>query len=288
MPPGAVGGLGKAYLCCLAVNRRSLRRRGLWRGWGRAIIGRMLRELRVHLLPALFQPAELCGGLAVVIDLLRASTTIVHALAAGATKVVPCLEVEQARVYAAEHEAEAVVLGGERGGELIEGFDLDNSPLSYTPHRVAGRTVVFTTTNGTRALLRAREADRVLIGAFVNLSAVLRVLEGDERPVHLICAGTRGRFSAEDVLCAGALAAGVAAAAGVEQWDDDAARVAASYFESNAAPGSQRAAIRGSAGGRDLVALGFEADIERAAQWDLFDIVPEFDAAAGIIRGATW
>ena len=248
----------------------------------------MLRELRVHLLPELFQPAELRGGLAVVIDLLRASTTMAHALAAGATKVVPCLEVEQARVYAAEHEAEAVVLGGERGGELIEGFDLDNSPLSYTPDRVAGRTVVFTTTNGTRALLRAREADRVLIGAFVNLSAVLRVLEGDERPVHLICAGTRGRFSAEDFLCAGALAAGVAAVAGVEQWDDDAARVAAGYFDINAAPAAQRRALRGSAGGRDLAALGFEADIERAAQWDLFDIVPEFDAAAGVIRGATW
>lgn len=246
-----------------------------------------MRNVRVHLLPTVFEPAELRGGLAVVIDLLRASTTIVHALAAGAARVVPCLEVDEARGYAAAHPGEPLVLGGERGGVRIDGFDLDNSPLRYTAEAVSGRTVVFTTTNGTRALLRSREADRVLVGAFVNLNTVLGLLVNDSRPVHLVCAGTRGRFSAEDFLCAGALACGLAAAAGVETWPDDATRLAVDAYRAQAGNrGALRQALRGSQGGRDLLGLGQAADLDRSAEWDRFAVVPEFFPATGEIRAA--
>src|SRR5579864_1736813 len=121
----------------------------------------MSRKLFVHLLPALFEPAELEGGVAVVLDVLRASTTIVHALGAGAGSVVPCGEVDETRRLAATFPAESVVLGGERGGTRIGGFDLDNSPASYTNERVHGKTVAFTTTNGTQALIRSRAARRI-------------------------------------------------------------------------------------------------------------------------------
>ncbi len=152
----------------------------------------MTRDVFVHLLPFLFQPDELRGGTAVVIDVLRASTTITHALAAGANAVIPCEEIEEARQIAANLPATEVVLGGERDSKKIEGFDLDNSPLKYTPETVGGKTVVFTTTNGTRALSLSQQTEHILLGSFVNLNAVIASLAADNRALHLVCAGTRG------------------------------------------------------------------------------------------------
>src|SRR5262245_10548300 len=126
------------------------------------------REVHVHLLPSLAPPGRLGGGVAVVIDVLRATTTIVHALAAGCACVRPCAEVEEARTLAGSLPAGKVLLGGERGGAPIPGFDLGNSPREYTPAVCRGLTLVLTTTNGTRALLRAAEAERVLVAAFCN------------------------------------------------------------------------------------------------------------------------
>src|SRR5437588_11301059 len=118
------------------------------------------RDVRVHLLPELAPAGCLAGGIAVVVDVLRATTTIVHAMAASCTCVRPCAEVEEARELAGQMRAGRVVLGGERGGVPLPGFDVGNSPREYTSKLCRGRTVVLTTTNGTRALLRAAEADR--------------------------------------------------------------------------------------------------------------------------------
>src|SRR5438874_11853400 len=127
------------------------------------------RQIDVYLLPALVEPAELAGKTVVVIDVLRATTTIITALANGATQVIPCLEIDEARKAAADFGSPAI-LGGERGGRPIAGFDLGNSPAEYSREQVAGKTVVFTTTNGTRALLRCKAARRVLLGAFISFS----------------------------------------------------------------------------------------------------------------------
>lgn len=152
----------------------------------------MIHDVHVHLLPNLFEPEEFRGGVAVILDILRASTTIVHALAHGAARVIPTGEIAEARRVAGGLPVGSVLLGGEREGLQIEGFDLDNSPFAYTPELVKGRTIVFTTTNGTRALLRSDRADRVLIGSFVNLQAVVDDLAQEDRPVHLVCAGDKG------------------------------------------------------------------------------------------------
>src|SRR4051812_42560200 len=109
------------------------------------------KRIDVYLLPALVEPEALSGSTVVVIDVLRATTTIVHALAAQAVEVAPFRDVEDARRLANDLGNKAV-LGGERGGVPIPGFDLGNSPAEYTSERVAGKTVIFTTTNGTRAL----------------------------------------------------------------------------------------------------------------------------------------
>ena len=116
------------------------------------------RDVHVHLLPELAPPGRLAGGLALVIDVLRATTTIVHALAAGCTAVRPCVHVEEARQLAGEMRAGRVLLAGERGGVPVPGFDLGNSPHEYTAKLCQGKTVVLTTSNGTRALARAAEA----------------------------------------------------------------------------------------------------------------------------------
>jgi 2-phosphosulfolactate phosphatase len=230
----------------------------------------------VHFLPNLFQPHDLRGGIAVAIDVLRASTTIVHALAAGAKAVVPCEDVDEARRAAANLPASDVVLGGERGGVLIDGFDLDNSPAAYTPQTVKRKTVVFTTTNGTRALLRCREADRVLIGAFVNLQAVVDAVLETGRPVHLVCAGTCGEITAEDVLCAGAFVDSIIQFEPRTQLANDSAQIAVEFFQQSMRTGKLAAALQRSLGGRNLRELGFDADIELAAERDRFDVVPEF------------
>src|SRR6516164_2036425 len=101
------------------------------------------RDVQVHLLPELAPPGRLTGGLAVVIDVLRATTTMVHALAAGCTAVRPCAEVDEARELAGSMRAGRVLLGGERGGLAPPGFDLGNSPREYTPRVCRGNTLVL-------------------------------------------------------------------------------------------------------------------------------------------------
>ena len=160
----------------------------------------------VHLLPSLIPSGALRGGVAVVIDVLRASTTIVHALAHGCEAVIPCAEVDEARRVAAGLPPGRAILRGERQGVPIPGFDLGNSPGEYTEEACRGKTLVMTTTNGTRALLASLEAETVLVGAFVNFAATVQRLIHEARPVHIVCAGTEGRISYEDSLLAGAFA----------------------------------------------------------------------------------
>ena len=233
----------------------------------------------------MFSPEDLRGGVAVVIDVLRASTTIVQALAAGAEAVIPCGEVAEAQAITANLSAGSYLLGGERGGVRIEGFDLGNSPLEYTPEKVAGRTIVFTTTNGTRALKRCLSAEQIVIGSFANLEAVAKAVDQTGRPIHLVCAGTDGELSAEDVLCAGALVAGLEKFRGREILsENDACRLAYELYVSHSHDETLlRDALRESAGGRNLTALGYQADIEWAARRNRHPIVPEYNPATGRI-----
>lgn len=240
----------------------------------------MVRDIRVHLLPVLFEPDDVRGGVAVILDILRASTTIVHALANGASAVIPTLTVEDARTHAGAFASRTdYLLGGEREGVLIDGFDLDNNPFAYSADVVAGKTVIFTTTNGTKALHRAAAAQRILIGSFVNLQAVVDVLAEDRRPIHLVCAGTKGKITSEDVLCAGAIIDRLLQEFGQrdEQLVDDQAQLAlAAYVHATATEHGLRQALRNSFGGRNCRRLGFDTQIDRAATCDMFDLVPEY------------
>ena len=207
-----------------------------------------------------------------MIDVLRATTVIAHALDAGASRIVPCLEVDKARQIKASDAADNVLLGGERGGLPIDGFDLGNSPQDYTAERVSGRAIAFTTTNGTRALESCRGASRVVTAAFVNLSAACASLTTAEH-VEIVCAGTNGQPTREDILAAGAICESLGAG-----WTaNDAAAIARAAWTSVSRSLAEE--LRDTQGGRNLIRLGLEGDIEVAAEADRFACVPVLDQA---------
>jgi 2-phosphosulfolactate phosphatase len=208
---------------------------------------------------------------AVAIDVLRATTTIVYALAAGCREVRPCADVDEARRLAGELPAGNVLLGGERGGVRLPDFDLGNSPGEYTAKACAGQILVLTTTNGTRALIRAAEADRVLVAAFVNFSAVCEQLRQERRPVHVVCAGYEGEPAMEDILLAGAMVDCICDEEDVRL--NDSARLAWDAFENHGQV--LRGAFEVAKGGAHLISLGFASDIAAALEIDKFTLVPE-------------
>lgn len=250
----------------------------------------MTRHLNVHLLPSLFEPSDLEGGIAVVIDVLRATTTIAYALEHGALGIIPCESIEEAVAQrdikrdegnSARADSERMLLGGEREGEPISGFDLSNSPSEWTSEAVSNREIAFTTTNGTRALLRSTKAARIVTGAFANLRAVVDFLSAESRPVHLVCAGTVGKVSTEDSLFAGAIVDHLLRCQpedGEAVWElCDASRlVLAHWKEAAESHDGLFHAMKSGSGGRNLMRLDLEADIRMAAMLDQVDLVPEY------------
>ncbi len=229
------------------------------------------RQVHVHLTPALVPVAQLAGGVAVVIDVFRSSTTIVHALAAGCQAVRPVEEVEDARRLAGALPAGKVLLAGERGGRPLSGFDLGNSPGEFTAARCRDLTVILTTSNGTRALVLAAAAERVLVGAFVNFSALCDQLYTDLRPIHLLCAGEAGAVALEDTLFAGAVVSFLCEDGPALL--NDGARVAWDCFERHGKV--LEGALAVGSGGARLRRLGYHDDIRAAARVDAFALVPE-------------
>src|SRR4051794_4907897 len=129
-----------------------------------------LRNVRVHLTPNYLPDGGLAGSTAIAVDVLRATTTMLTALAAGAKCIIPCATIDEAKAAAAEGRWSPALLAGEREGRPIPGFDLGNSPSEFTAANCKGKTVIASTTNGTKAILACHSAGRVLIGAFVNFS----------------------------------------------------------------------------------------------------------------------
>jgi 2-phosphosulfolactate phosphatase len=250
------------------------------------------RNLNVHNLPDHVAESELAGSAVVVIDLLRASSTICQALASGAREIVPFLEVDETLAAAKACDRARIVLGGERRGQRIPGFDLGNSPSEYMPHAVHDRCVYITTTNGTRALHHAKLGRRVLVGALLNLSAVALSIK-DEARVDILCAGTNGVPTREDILAAGAFIDRLAgqrkppfvlndaAKAARREWDT---LIAAAQAVRRSVNDQLAVELRDTPGGRNLVNIGLEQDLVDCGQVDSLNVVPELDVRAWRIR----
>jgi len=223
--------------------------------------------VRVHVAFTPDEAAEAPTG--VVIDVIRATSTICQALASGYERVYCAAEVEEARAFAAG--IEGAVLGGERKAVKIPGFDLGNSPSEYV--EPCGRTVVMSTTNGTRAIVTAAgRCDRVLIASLLNLDAGVAAAAAYGEDVAVFCAGVQGAFTLDDAYVAGR----VARLLGGECTDaaEAAIRLARSFA------GAEEA-FRLSHSGRNLHAAGLDADIAWCARESVLDIVPRFAGMHG-------
>jgi 2-phosphosulfolactate phosphatase len=223
-----------------------------------------------------FTPAEVRGAVGrrvvVVIDVLRATSTIIHALVNGARSVLPVGSVEDAVRTSDQLGRDNVLLCGERDAEKISGFHLGNSPLEFTSERIADKTLVMTTTNGTTALLAAGGATAVYVGALINASAVARRVAESGSDALLLCAGKEGMFALEDAMCAGRIARHIALLAGPVTGND--ALHAALLM---ARRGPTRRVLSRTAAGRRIVEIGNGEDITFCAQEDLYDVVPVLD-----------
>lgn len=234
-------------------------------------------HLHVALGPSEFGALGLAGRSAVVVDVLRATTTVVAAFEAGCRRVVPAPDADAARREAALLPVGEGLLAGEQHGDRIPGFDLGNSPLEYVADRVAGRTIVLTTTNGTRAMLAARAAAKATVAALTNLDAAAGWCLAAGRDVTVLCAGEEGGFSLEDAVCAGLLVERVAAGAGSAELSDGAvaARLLGQHYASRL--DCLRADARWA---RCLLAKGRKADVDACLRLGRSAVAPELAGGA--------
>lgn len=226
-------------------------------------------------------PEALAGKCVVIVDLLRAGTTITRALESGARDVRLLMEPEQA-LAARDTLGAPCILGGERGGVLIPGFDLDNSPQAYTPDRVRDRHVLFTTTNGSRAALYSSHAARVFFGCFNNLTALAHRVAQTGLDTHILCAGTQLEISADDCIFGGAVIERLTQN-GLSLTSDDGALLLRDLWVGTRRGDLVRPGVHASKGGRNLQRLGLQADIDECLRVDVSRIVPGVDPGTGIV-----
>lgn len=244
----------------------------------------------VALLPVAIKPETLTGHDVVVVDVLRATTTIINALHNGCQQVLPQPGIEQARACYASMTQPAVI-GGERCGKIVDGFHNGNSPEEYTAEVIGGKSLILATTNGTVAMESCRAADRVLIGSMVNVSAAAAKLVESES-VTVVCSGTDRLVTSEDILFAGKFVQRLTelrdekglgatkltdpAAVALHHWqaverEVNAGRKLVEFFQD-------------CRGGINLVRIGHQDDVDFAARIDIRENVPELDLKSWSIR----
>jgi 2-phosphosulfolactate phosphatase len=225
--------------------------------------------MRIHVSFTPFEPVD--APLAVVIDVLRATSTITQALASGYERVICCTEIEDAQALAAEYSPAA--LGGERKCSPIPGFDFGNSPREYVGEPVAP-TLVLSTTNGTRLLVTAAaHAERVLVASLLNLEALIEAVRADGADeLDILCAGSRGELCLDDAYVAGRIA---------KQLDGDHTDSATAAMRLAESFASADDGLRVSQSARNIMAAGLEEDIAYCAQESILTIVPRLKGTVG-------
>jgi 2-phosphosulfolactate phosphatase len=243
-------------------------------------------EVDVIVAPTFLKEDDLKGCLCVVIDVLRATSTIITALASGATEVRPCLTVEEAKKGAAKLPQGSRLLGGEDMGKSIPGSDLGNSPLEYMAEKVVGGKVIYSyTSNGTGAIRKAYAGcgSPVYIAALINVSAVSSAISkaaasGRAKGIAIVCSGRYGGPSTEDFFCAGMMVDMIARGLrkyGIEIQLGETASVASDFAAANRGHGLD--VLSSSEHGRFLESIGFADDLIFASRIDLYSVVPVFD-----------
>lgn len=226
----------------------------------------MSRTIEVCLTPALLHLYNIENSIVVVIDILRATSSITYGMDNGAEAIIPVAQVEDCLAYADK----GYLLAAERNGEVVVGYDFGNSPFSYTKEKVAGKTIVLTTTNGTKAMHMAQErANQVVVGSFLNLTSLCNWLKIQDKDVLLLCAGWKDKFNLEDTLFAGAVV-------NVLRKDfvhfDDACVAAEDMYV--LAKDDLRAYLKKSSHNHRLEQLNIEEDVKFCLKVDMCKVIP--------------
>ena len=232
-------------------------------------------RLDVVFTPQGLLPAEVAGRTVFVIDILRATTAMCAALAHGAKAVIPVASSEEAVRLAQTIGSADVLLAGEQNCVRIPGFQLGNSPLEMTEEAVRGRTIIMTTTNGTKAMLATQGAGAVYAAAAANLTlagAAARDALERQRDILIVCAARDGAFALDDAYAAGRLAVAALGGRKPRRGLNDAALAALDLVRRYGDGWFRPLAY--SRGGRDLIRLGFRADVEDASRVDAYPILP--------------
>lgn len=225
------------------------------------------RAAHVCLTPALIPLYKVEEYIVVIIDIFRATSSICYGIENGAEAIIPVSQVEECSAY--REKGLDYLLAAERDGKVVDGFDFGNSPFSYTAEKVAGKTVVLTTTNGTHALHLSRSAKKIVIGSFLNLTALSAWLKTQHENILLVCAGWKNNFNLEDTLFAGAVIEQLKAE-GFEL--DDAAIAANDLFQLG--KGDIDEYLKKTSHGERMKKLGIEKDITFCLQVDITTAIP--------------
>jgi 2-phosphosulfolactate phosphatase len=228
------------------------------------------RKVEVCFSPALFPVYYSSNNcVVVVIDIFRATSAICTAFQAGIERIIPVSTVDEAKQY----QEKGYLAAAERHGEVVDGFELGNSPFHYMNKDLKGKELVLTTTNGTKAIERAKAADHIVIGSFINLDAVCQHLIGLNKNVILLCAGWKDRFNLEDSLFAGAV---VEQLAQTETYTGlaDSSLAALNVYET--AKQDLNDFLKSSSHRNRLAKLNLNKDIEYCLQTNIMDLVPLF------------
>ena len=237
-------------------------------------------HIDIQFLPSPPHANLLSDRVVVVMDILRATSVIVHAMTQGASEIIPLATVEEAFRMAKAFPRGFVILGGERKNKEIPGFDLGNSPKEYTAERVKGKKLILTTTNGTRAFHAVSPGKEILAGSFLNIGAIAQRCLESNRDVFIFPSGDEGNFSLEDTLCGGMLIDLITKKETRQVSLTDAshsAQILYQRFKDNLSE-----AFHLSRHGNELVNRGFEDDLAYCAQIDMTPLVPVF--REGVIR----
>ncbi|MBN2878502.1 MAG: 2-phosphosulfolactate phosphatase [Clostridia bacterium] len=213
---------------------------------------------------------ELAGHLTIVVDVLRATSTMLTALKNGASYIYPVESVSDAMKLKQYHTQ--AVLGGERDLNKIEGFHYSNSPYDYPMHHIYNKQLIFTTTNGTRAMQKCNDAAQCTIAAMLNAGAIINLCKNTSLPISIVMAGTEGMFALEDALCAGAIIYGL----NKLQKADDLGNVCADIFYKHLDKKDFYSAMMQGNHARYLAENGFRDDIKFCSQYNIYDIAPTY------------
>jgi len=234
---------------------------------------RKLIKVDVYLTPMHLEEMHLKDKNVVVIDVLRASSTVAAALKNGAKEIIPVNSVESVVKISSSLYGDVTLRAGERNGRMIEGFNLGNSPLEYSKEIVKGKSIILLTTNGSAAMVKGRYAKNLIVAGFVNLSTVVEFLNGLASDFIIICAGKEHRFCIEDTVCAGKIINRLREKLVNDELVTDDAGIAAAALD-KAAGKNILAMLKGSEHGRYLTEIGFGADLKVCGGLDSIPILP--------------